>query len=115
MKILLLFLSIDLLGSESWLLAGAIGAIVFILFMWFFSGRCPSCKKYRAAKIKETSLINTFREYEDRVREDPIYNNNNEQIGHTKRTEQVLVTYKKYRDDCFCKYCNHTWSETYTT
>lgn len=111
MKKLLITLSFD--TTEAMLL-GAVLCVLFIFIWWWFSGRCPSCKKYRARKVKKTTLIDTSQKYEKKEIEDPIYNNNNEKIGHTKRTVQVLVTNKEYRNDCFCIYCNHTWSDTHT-
>lgn len=73
--------------------------------------QCPSCARLWAKKHEKSVLIGQSEGYDTVVRYDVHTNSRGEEVGRTRRQEQVHMVYQTHRNHYKCSFCSHQWTD----
>ena len=103
----------------SWVKWAGLGIGIMILFaLWSAAkevfGRCPRCKKWRAAVVVGGDQ-QAHTEYATKTFTDVHRDRNNQVTGRTEKQRQVRVNVVNTIEHLKCNNCSHQWSRSHTS
>ena len=110
-SIVTLVLIVIFSGISWWLFASliplAIGGFIFLVTS---SDRCKFCNAINATKLVSSRETGRHTEHREITREDPVYDKDGNQIGTSKRIEQVMELVTQHFNQWTCIVCEENWT-----